>query len=88
MEQLFELIYQLEADDKIEHSEFLSLEIPLVKQISDDASFLLITDDGLCDWANIYYLEDRGIYVFPVESDGFGWLIGGIPTSKGVITYG
>lgn len=88
MEQLFEHICQLEEDETIEQSEFLSLDNSLVKQISDDASFLLITDDGLCDWANIYYLEDRGIYVFPVEADGFGWLIGGIPTSRGIITYG
>lgn len=88
MEQLFELIRKVEEDEEIEYSEYLDERIDIVRQISNLADDLLITGGGRCNWENMNYLEDRGIHVFPVERDGFGWLIGGIPTRKGVITYG
>jgi hypothetical protein len=88
METLIELISKVENDDTIKEADFLNLSHPLVKEISLLADEWLITGEGHCDWLNIHLLEDRRIHVFPVERDGFGWLVGGISTSKGVITYG
>lgn len=83
-----ELIYLLEQDDTIRRSEYLSHEIEIVNQIACMADDLLIMANGHCNWDMIDSLEDKHIYVFPVEKDRFGWVIGGIPTTKGIITYG
>ncbi len=89
MESLLQLLKTLEASSTIENdNEFLSLEIPLVAEISRHAEELLITPTGDCNWDTIDTLREHGFTVFAVERDGFGWLIGGIQTQKGVITYG
>lgn len=88
MERLYNLILTIENDDSIEYSEYLSQDIEIVNMISHLADDLLITHDGLCDWLNILWLEEHGIIVFPIERDGFSWLVGGIPTRKGIIAYG
>jgi hypothetical protein len=33
-------------------------------------------------------MKNSNYDVFPIERDRFGWLIGGIQTSKGIIAYG
>jgi ABC-type molybdate transport system ATPase subunit len=88
MERFLELIDKLEKDDTIKPCKYLSHRIDIVKEISHLADSVLITDDGHCDWNLIHILEDRHIYVFALEQDRFGWVIGGIPTTKGIITYG
>lgn len=89
MEYFLTLLKRLEDDELIEESEFcLSQEIPIVSEISHLADDLLITQSGYCNWENIYYVEDSGYDVFPLERDGFGWLLGGIQTKKGIIAYG
>ena len=88
MERLLDLIDQLEKDDTIRRSKYLSHQIEVVNEISCLADAVLITRDGYCSWEVIHKLEDKHIYVFPVEKDRFGWVIGGIPTTRGIITYG
>ena len=88
MERFLELIDRLEKDDTIKRSKYLSHEIEIVNEISCLADDLLIMQDGHCNWELIHSLEDKHIYVFPVEKDRFGWVIGGIPTTRGIITYG
>lgn len=89
MDDLLNLLKALESAQEIDGThEFLSLDIPLVAEIARRAEELLITSDGKCDWERIELLATNGYPVFPVEKDGFGWLIGGVSTSKGVITYG
>ena len=89
MDDLVTLLKALETANEIDGThEFLSLDIPIVAEISRRAEKLLITGNGDCDWDHIDDLKDCGYPVFPVEKDGFGWLIGGIGTKKGVITYG
>ena len=83
-----ELIDKLEKDDTIKRSQYLSHQIDIVNEISCVADDLLIMEDGHCNWDAIHSLEDKHIYVFPVEKDRFGWVIGGIPTTRGIITYG
>ncbi len=89
MEKLVKLLNALEDDDTIDGThEFLSLDIPIVAEISQLAEELLITEGGKCHWDNIADLMVYGYQAFAVEKDGFGWLVGGISTQKGVITYG
>lgn len=89
MEGLLELLKALESATEIDGThEFLSLDIPIVAEISRRAEELLITSDGNCDWGNMATVYDHGFRVFPVERDSFGWVLGGISTTKGVITYG
>ena len=42
----------------------------------------LITDHGSINYAMVNQLSDRGYLVYPVERDGFGWLIGGFRKEK------
>ena len=60
----------------------------LVTTAANLACDLLILDDGACHWDNIRYLRERGFGVEALESDNFGWLLGGILTTKGYILYG
>ena len=49
---------------------------------------MLITKDGGVDYDAKEALESHGFPVYPVERDGFGWLVGAVLTSKGAITFG
>lgn len=89
MEQLIKLLNALEDDAAIDGThEFLSLDIPIVAEISALADELLITPEGKCHWDNIADLMVYGYQAFAVEKDGFGWVVGGISTLKGTVTYG
>lgn len=88
MEELLILLKKLEADESIKPIDFLSKNIPIVKAISDLADGVLIDPSGICNWENIDALIRYGYYVFAVEKDRYGWLIGAISTTKGNITYG
>lgn len=52
------------------------------------AEDVLITSNGQCHWENIGKLKAAGYDVFPIERDRFGWMIAGIQTMYGVVTYG
>ena len=90
MDELIELLKKIEDDADISGSEYdvLSDNHPNVYHASSLAELLLITPEGRCDWKNIRELQSNGYAVGPLEKDSFGWLIGGIETSKGVIAYG
>jgi hypothetical protein len=62
----------------------------LINSISVLADEVFITNEGHVNHENIQYLykNNKNYSVFPVEVDRFGWLIGGIETEKGVITFG
>jgi len=52
------------------------------------AECVLIKDDGERDYNAEIQVEMAGYRVRALEKDGFGWLVGGIETDKGVIAYG
>jgi len=60
----------------------------LLTQATDLADTLLIAENGRCNWQNISILNNNKFNVHPLEQDRFGWLIGGIYTTKGVIVFG
>jgi hypothetical protein len=85
MDELIRLLQQFESDTSLTYSEdeFISNT-----EIGAIASDILIDKDGSCNWDNIIILDSNGFSVIPIEKDSFGWLIGGILTKKGIITYG
>jgi len=89
MASLIKLIKELEESHvKVNVDGYLDSTHPLVKKISYLAEELLITPNGKLDIDNMEILDIAGYRTFPVERDRFGWLIGGIQTSIGVVTYG
>jgi hypothetical protein len=88
MERIVQLIQEIEGDANIPYSEYLSGILPAVMEIERLAEDLLITEKGYCNWKNIEFLHENGIHVFPVEWDVGGWIVAGISTKKGIITYG
>ena len=88
MDKLIQLLKRLEKDDTIVFQEFLNSGHPTIDEIERTAVKLLICERGGPDWDAMAFLKKRGYPVFPVEQDRFGWLIGGISTTKGVVTYG
>lgn len=87
MEEFLNKIEELEESDMIA-SEYLQNDDLMVTDISIMANNLLIDVDGNCNWDNIEIMKNHNYDVFPLERDRFGWLIGAIQTSKGIITYG
>jgi|688.fasta_scaffold914710_1 hypothetical protein len=87
MDEFLEKIKALEKSDMV-FSEYLPTSDPLVSEIASMADELLIDSEGHCNWDNMKIMERNKYDVFPIERDRFGWLIGGIQTSKGIIAYG
>jgi len=87
MDRIIFLINWIELSG-IKPSEYLTSDCSEVAEIIELANKHLITDKGYCNWYNINVLKEKGFDVFPVERDSFGWMLGGITTSKGVIVYG
>ncbi len=96
MEQLITLLHSIEEfkDNSKEYEEYEILTSDnidlnkIVSDASDIANDLLITSEGRCNWANIEFLKAKSFPVRPLEVDNFGWLMGGIYTNKGIITFG
>lgn len=88
MEQLVSLLLSIETNNEIKSKfGFIPETNTDVRDASILASSLLITDLGECNWRNIELLKMEGFDVFPIEKDRFGWLVAGIQTRKGVISY-
>jgi hypothetical protein len=88
METLLQLIQDIENDPNIEPMEYVPILLPAVMEIQSIAEHVLITEKGECNWENIKILQTNNIRVFPVEWDVGGWIVGGLMTKKGIITYG
>ena len=85
MESLLQLLVKFENDTSISHdkNDFIKH-----REIEQFACELLVDAEGRCNWENISILKDAEFNVIPIEKDRFGWIIGGIVTKKGIITYG
>ena len=88
METLIQLLRGIESDRSIQYSDYVPIILPAVMEIQSIAEQILITEKGECNWENIKILQQNNIHVFPVEWDVGGWIVGGISTTKGIITYG
>ncbi len=85
METLIHLLKQIDENESSAHDQD---DILMNEEIETLATDLLITNEGACNWENINILRDAGFAIIPIEKDSFGWLLAGILTKKGIITYG
>jgi hypothetical protein len=62
----------------------------LLTKASQLADELFIDPYGGINWDNINtFCNKCDVYdVYPLESDSFGWLVGGIKTKKGIVVFG
>ena len=62
----------------------------LINNVSLLAEEVFITSDGQVNYEHIEYVckSNKNYNIYPLEQDRFGWLIGGIETEKGVISFG
>jgi hypothetical protein len=86
MEELLTLLNDLEKDDSVIFSKYV--DSSLTESIQVLACSVLIDNEGKPVWDAIDTLSLKGYPVFPLERDRFGWIMGGIGTSKGIVAYG
>jgi hypothetical protein len=88
MERLLELLKELEKSD-IKPRDFVTSEHHKnVAEIEELLESMCIDKTGGIHMGNVSRIKNSGYYVFPVERDSFGWLLGGVETTKGTITFG
>jgi hypothetical protein len=87
MDALIKALRELETSDLPDsEDEYLKdNDHPTVSTIRSLADNVFITKDGVVNWNAI---QESGYCVFPIERDRFGWLLGGIETTKGIISFG
>lgn len=74
----------------IEFSKLLdALCLDDVEEVNNIACALFITDTGGCDWGIMKRFEEYAdVKIYKVESDSFGWLVGGIKFRNREFTFG
>lgn len=88
MDRLLVLLSTLEQSD-ITPREFLTTEHwEEISEIEYLLERVCITSDGSIDHDVVETMRKKGYPIYPVERDSFGWLIGGVLTTKGTITFG
>lgn len=91
LQKLLNMLKGIENDTiphRVEVDEYDKGLYVICEQVEDLAGELLIGESGRCNWVSINYLRDNGYRVYPVDRDSFGWLVGGIKTKKGLVTFG
>jgi hypothetical protein len=93
IDELISYLIDIEVSDEIESFPILNFGYIedrhlLVQNAVYVANQVLVMPGGKRNIPNEIELQKEGFYVSHVESDGFGWLSGGIQTSKGIIAYG
>jgi hypothetical protein len=90
LDRLIELLRLIENNPDIKDYEdgLIPSNHPDVAEAGNIADAILITIKGGIDWDAVDLINDHGYSVFPLERDRFGWLLGGIATKKGIISFG
>ena len=88
MDQLLSLLHEINTSDILYHDFLNESHHPAVSLIRELLYDLLISADGSVNWDIKRELEQQNVYVYPVERDRFGWLLGAVETEKGDITFG
>jgi hypothetical protein len=86
---LISLLKCIESDNSIIIKDNIYSEShPLVIAVKYLANKYLINKDGHPDNDNIDIVIADGFSIFPGEKDRFGWIIGCIQLTDGIITFG
>ena len=90
VERLIEVLTQIETNPDIRDYEehVIPTENPGLQEANILANCVLISSHGDIEYDMVEILREHGYSVFPIERDRFGWLVGGIRTKKGIITFG
>lgn len=89
LELLIMLLKRIDSDNSIEvYNEQYSITHPLVDSVKFLANECLINNDGQPDRENMDTVVEAGFIIFPGEMDRFGWLVGCIQLSRGIIIFG
>lgn len=81
-------IESLEEEDTILNWGYIEDRHQLIQDAAWLANELLLKEDGQRDVENESKIRIEGFYISCLEKDDFGWLSGGVHTSKGIIAYG
>ena len=89
VKELIKTLENIEKDNNIKSVEdVLSNDIVLVEKAVCLADHVLINDKGSINYNALEEIEEAGFDVIPLEMDNWGWIVGGIQTSKGIIVFG
>ena len=89
MESLVALIRELEDSDLQERPYLANTDHPNVSTIAHMLEELFITAGGHMNYdLKDKFMEVYGYELYPVEKDRWGWILGGLQTSKGTIVFG
>jgi hypothetical protein len=89
MEQLSTLIGELEASDLDPRQYLQDEDHPNVRIIGILLETVFITPGGNINLdARDEFRDQYGYELYPVERDDWGWILGGLRTKKGTITFG
>lgn len=89
MDFLVTFIKQLEKEDMPARQYLTESDHVVVSIIARMLEEIFITAGGHLDHdARDVFLHTYGYELYPVEQDRFGWVLGGLSTSKGTIVFG
>jgi hypothetical protein len=93
MNKLITTLKAIEECDEIEYNDILNWGLlterhQLIQTAVELADEILVSETGQRDFENEQLLLDDGYFVTCLERDRFGWVAGGVETTKGVIAYG
>jgi len=89
MEALVALIRELEDSDLQERPYLADGDHPNVSKIAHMLEELFITAGGHMNYdLKDMFMQTYGYELYPVEKDRWGWILGGLQTSKGTIVFG
>lgn len=89
MEALVALIRELEDSDLQERPYLADADHPNVSKIAHMLEELFITAGGHMNYdLKDMFMQTYGYELYPVEKDRWGWILGGLQTSKGTIVFG
>lgn len=89
MDFLVTFIKQLEKEDMPARQYLTESDHVVVPIIARMLEEIFITAGGHLDHdARDVFLHTYGYELYPVEQDRFGWVLGGLSTSKGTIVFG
>ncbi len=89
MDELVALVQELEASGIDPRPYLRDEDHPNVEMIGILLETLFITTRGNINLdARDELRETHGYELYPVEQDSWGWILGGLRTKKGTITFG
>jgi hypothetical protein len=89
MDALIALVKEIETSELEERPYLTNDDHPNVSTVARMLEDIFITAGGHMNYdLKDVFMETYGYELYPVEKDRWGWILGGLQTSKGTITFG